>query len=102
VRPTLARAVRSYKFIVCAPLRIVKSFIWRTSRNLRTAVHPWTSFSGKNDVMTPKNPAAVELGREGGKATARKLTAEQRKESARRAAQARWAKSKKKNTNPAQ
>jgi hypothetical protein len=47
--------------------------------------------------MTPKNPAAVELGRKGGKATARKLTAEQRKESARRAAQARWAKTKKKN-----
>jgi hypothetical protein len=41
-----------------------------------------------------KNPAAVELGRrgglKGGKARAAKLTAEQRRESARRAAQARW------------
>jgi hypothetical protein len=33
-----------------------------------------------------------ELGRKGGKATAKKLTAEERKESARKAAQARWAK----------
>jgi hypothetical protein len=45
--------------------------------------------------MARKNQAAVELGRKGGKATARKLTLEQRKESARRAAQARWAKHKK-------
>jgi hypothetical protein len=42
--------------------------------------------------MVKKNPAAVQLGRRGGKATARKLTKEQRKESARKAAQARWAK----------
>jgi hypothetical protein len=33
-----------------------------------------------------------EMARLGGKATAKKLTAEQRKESARKAAQARWAK----------
>jgi hypothetical protein len=43
-----------------------------------------------------KNPAAVALGRLGGKkgglARARKLTAEQRSESARKAAQARWVK----------
>jgi len=38
----------------------------------------------------------AELGRKGGKATANKRTAEQRKESARKAAQARW---RKKNTN---
>jgi len=41
-----------------------------------------------------KDPAAVELGRKGGlkggKARAGALTAEQRKESARRAAEARW------------
>jgi hypothetical protein len=43
-----------------------------------------------------KNPAAVALGRRGGKATAKNLTEEQRKESARKAAQARWAKEKKK------
>ena len=43
-----------------------------------------------------KNPAAVALGRRGGKkggpARAAKLTAEQRSESARKAVQARWAK----------
>jgi hypothetical protein len=42
----------------------------------------------------PKNKAAVELGklggRKGGKARAAKLTAEQRREIARKAAQARW------------
>lgn len=41
-----------------------------------------------------KNPAAVELGRKGGlkggKARASKMTATERSESARRAAQARW------------
>ena len=45
--------------------------------------------------MPRKNPAAVELGRRGGRASAKKLTPEQRRESARRAAQARWAKTKK-------
>jgi len=50
----------------------------------------------KNKPMTKKNAAAVELGRRGGTATARKLTPEERKESARRAAQARWAKAKEK------
>jgi hypothetical protein len=43
-----------------------------------------------------KNPAAVELGRlgglKGGKARAQKLSARKRKEIAKRAAQARWAK----------
>jgi hypothetical protein len=42
-----------------------------------------------------KDPAAVELGRrgglKGGKARAAKMTAEQRSESARKAARARWA-----------
>jgi hypothetical protein len=37
-----------------------------------------------------KNPAAVALGRKGGKATAAKLTAAERSESARKAAAARW------------
>ncbi len=45
-----------------------------------------------------KNPAAVALGRlgglKGGKARAGKLTPEQRKEIARRAAEARWSKKK--------
>ncbi|MFZ0774435.1 MAG: hypothetical protein WCA49_20435 [Candidatus Sulfotelmatobacter sp.] len=44
--------------------------------------------------MPRKNAAAVELGRKGGKATAQKLTLEERIESARHAAQARWAKKK--------
>jgi hypothetical protein len=42
--------------------------------------------------MGPKNPAAVELGRRGGKARARKLTPEERREAARKAVEARWAK----------
>ena len=40
-------------------------------------------------------------GRKGGKIAAQKMTKEQRREKMRRAAQARWAKSKKK-TNPSQ
>lgn len=44
--------------------------------------------------MPRKNAAAVQLGRKGGKATAQKLTLAERIESARRAAQARWAKQK--------
>jgi len=39
-----------------------------------------------------KNPAAVALGRKGGKATAQNRTAEERSEAARRAVQARWEK----------
>ena len=46
------------------------------------------------DPYEGKDPAAVELGRKGGlkggKARAEKLTAEERSEVARRAAQARW------------
>jgi hypothetical protein len=43
----------------------------------------------------------AKFGRQGGKAAARKMTPEQRKESARKAAQARWAKHKKAQTSPA-
>ncbi|PYX67106.1 MAG: hypothetical protein DMG74_01400 [Acidobacteria bacterium] len=39
--------------------------------------------------MPKKDSAAVKLGRRGGKATAKKRTAEQRKEAARKAARAR-------------
>jgi len=42
--------------------------------------------------MTPKNAAAVSLGRKGGKARALSLTPEQRSEAARKAVEARWAK----------
>jgi hypothetical protein len=45
--------------------------------------------------MRRKNPAAVQLGRKGGNKRAQTLTAEQRQESARKAALARWAKEKK-------
>ena len=48
---------------------------------------------------TTKHPAAVALGRlgglKGGPARAKKLTAEERSESARKAVKARWAKAKK-------
>jgi hypothetical protein len=41
--------------------------------------------------MPRKDPAAVKLGRKGGQATAKNLTPAERKASAQRAAQARWA-----------
>ncbi len=41
-----------------------------------------------------KNPAAVALGRRGGKKTAENLTPEQRSEMARKAVTARWSKAK--------
>ena len=47
--------------------------------------------------MKRKNPMAVALGSRGGKATAKKMTAEERREKMSRAAQARWAKAKKRN-----
>lgn len=51
-----------------------------------------------------KDPAAVALGRKGGKkggpARAAKLTAEERSESARKAVQARWKKAKEKGPSP--
>jgi hypothetical protein len=43
-------------------------------------------------MVKKKDPAAVELGRKGGKASAERLTDEQRKEKARKAARARWTK----------
>ncbi len=42
------------------------------------------------DEKLVKNAAAVELGRMGGKARAKKLTKEQRREIARKAARTRW------------
>ena len=46
-----------------------------------------------------KNPHAVALGRKGGRARIHKLTAEERREIAVKAARARWAKAKKKEDN---
>ena len=43
-----------------------------------------------------KNPAAVSLGRKGGKAYVKNHTAQERKDAAKKAAQARWEKAKKK------
>lgn len=54
-----------------------------------------TSEEAEPDPYEGKNPAAVELGRQGGlkggRARAEKLTAQQRSEIARKAAAARWA-----------
>lgn len=46
--------------------------------------------------MDPVREYLSKLGKKGGKSRAQKLTEEQRSESARRAAQARWARTKKK------
>ena len=58
---------------------------------------PTTETPPKKEEPT-KNPAAVELGRlgglKGGKARAANMTAKERSESAKKAAQARWAKEK--------
>jgi hypothetical protein len=45
--------------------------------------------------MSPKDSAAVSLGRKGGKATARNRSPEERIEAARKAVEARWAKQRK-------
>jgi hypothetical protein len=50
-----------------------------------------------NNAMARKNAMAVALGSRGGKATAKKMTPEERSEKMRRVARARWAKTKKKN-----
>ena len=74
----------------------------KKSRDINTLASQIVSEATKEDVPldieeeSKKNPAAVELGRlggkKGGKARAEKLTPEQRKEIAQRAAQARWSK----------
>jgi hypothetical protein len=52
----------------------------------------WTFSEYSDFLMTKKSAAAVQLGRRGAKATARKRTAEERSKQARKAALARWAK----------
>jgi len=52
-----------------------------------------TGESDEAKTPQPKDPAAVELGRRGGKASAERVPAEKRSESARRAARARWTRS---------
>jgi len=62
------------------------------------AVHVMRVATGEitEDIPTPesegKDPAAVALGRKGGKARAAKMTAKQRKEIAKQAARKRWLK----------
>jgi len=70
----------------------------RRSRNPVQAAHQvYLEIIGEAPALEPereKNPAAVSLGRlggaKGGKARAAKLTSEERSESARKAAMARW------------
>ena len=60
---------------------------------LHSAVYSPFGGYDKNVPMTPKkNSAAVKLGRKGGKATAKKRTAKERSDAARKAVNARWAK----------
>jgi hypothetical protein len=79
---------------VYVALRIVKDFIRRWFNHLRAATYRFPKMRGKILAMPPKNPAAVSLGRRGGHARAKKLTAEERSESARKAVEARWEKQK--------
>jgi hypothetical protein len=68
----------------------------KTPRDLNALAAHIVAVTADNaeSVDTNKNPAAVALGRlgglKGGKARAAKLTPEQRKEIAQKAAQARW------------
>jgi hypothetical protein len=66
------------------------------NRNAKAVVDFATRQRDPDDAPRPKNPAAVELGRMGGKIggkrRAAKMTPEQRSDSARKAALARWAK----------
>ena len=66
---------------------------------MHSAVHNNNSTEGtlsqrcvQCEEMAKKNKAAVELGRKGGKNSRKNLTADERKELAQRAANARWAK----------
>jgi hypothetical protein len=52
--------------------------------------------SGERDNDTPKDPAAVALGRKGGQKRASVVSPERRREIARQAAQTRWAQPEKK------
>jgi len=60
--------------------------------------------AAKKNSSAKKHPAAVALGRlgglKGGPARAKKLTAEERSESARKAVQARWAKARETKKQP--
>lgn len=59
---------------------------------LRNATYIHPNMRGKTVGMSPKNAAAVALGRKGGYARAANLTKQERSEAARKAVTARWSK----------
>src|SRR5436309_1778023 len=71
------------RITVCSPLSIL-------SRDICIPL----SIVHNRGCMAKKDPAAVRLGRKGGQAAAKKRTAEEREEHARKAARARWGKRK--------
>jgi len=79
---------------LCEAVRTVKSYSRRVFNYFRTASHRRAERRDKNDTVTRKNQAAVQLGRLGGKARVKNQSPEERTESAKRAADARWAKQK--------
>jgi hypothetical protein len=62
---------------------------------LPSAQHEFPEWDGKNECMTRKNPAAVALGRRGGRQYAKTSSPEERTRRARMAAEARWEKQRK-------
>jgi hypothetical protein len=68
----------------------------RPADAIGNAVHVMRIATGEIDESTPpdawKDPAAVALGRKGGKARAEGMTAKRRKEIAKKAAKSRWGK----------
>ena len=92
-RPALGSAEQWYAHL-CASVKLLDFHTSHTCAQARICYTP------RN--MTPKKPSKrkktltiSEMARMGGKATAKKLTPEERKESASKAAKARWAKEKK-------
>jgi hypothetical protein len=78
-------SIRSATYLSTRPIS-------RPVYGLRSAKNNAKQTYDTKSSMASKNRAAVELGRRGGKARARKLTPEQRTEAARKAVAARWAK----------
>jgi hypothetical protein len=73
----------------------VKNYSHLAFNGLQTAAQECRESRDKTVPMPRKNPAAVELGRRGGRATAENRTEKERSEAARKAVEARWAKQKK-------
>lgn len=79
-------ACGSESFMAWFALRLAKNLPLDTS--IRSAAY--------KRIVTSKDPAAVRLGRKGGKATAARRTKQERSEAARMAVRARWATKRKK------